>query len=58
MKGCIFYETYEVTVKNVENKIVYYKKNSGVSAPKIFARKSEKGPLPYCKTRAKSEGNN
>jgi hypothetical protein len=25
--------------------------------PNILARKSEEGPLPYCKTRAKLEGN-
>jgi hypothetical protein len=29
-----------------------------VLTPNILARKSEEGPLPYCKIGAKSEGNN
>jgi hypothetical protein len=37
-----FYETYEVTVKEPENETVYYKENSGVSAPNILFRKSGK----------------
>jgi hypothetical protein len=42
-----FYWTYKVTLEKVRNKIVCYKRNSGVSAPNILVRKSEEGPLPY-----------
>jgi hypothetical protein len=40
----------------ISNKMV--QPNGGVSTPNILARKSEEGPLPYYKTRAKLEGNN
>jgi hypothetical protein len=49
--------SFGLTVKKVENKIVCYK-NSGMSTPNVLARKSGEGALPYCKTKAKSEGNN
>jgi hypothetical protein len=34
------------------------KRNSEVSTPNILTRKSEEGPLPYCRTGVESEGNN
>jgi hypothetical protein len=48
---------YEVIVKKVENKIVLQRK-SVVLTPNISAKKSEEGPLPYCKTKAESEAFN
>jgi hypothetical protein len=54
--GISFYETHENIAKNVENKTIL-QRNSGVSTPNILARKSEEGPLPYCRTGAESEGN-
>jgi hypothetical protein len=40
----------------MKNKIAYYIE-IGVVTPNILARKSEEVSLPYCKTRAESEGN-
>jgi hypothetical protein len=54
LKEDLFYWTCKVTVKKVENKIIT---NSAMSTPNILARKSEEGPLPYCKTGAESDGN-
>jgi hypothetical protein len=52
------FQPLKITVKEVENKIAYYKETVGVLEPNILARKSEEGPLPYCKTRNESESNN
>jgi hypothetical protein len=56
MGDASFYETYDATVKEVENKTVLLQRNSAMSTHSILARKSEEGPPPYCRTGAESEG--
>jgi hypothetical protein len=56
MKRCLLYETYEETVMKMKKSVL--QRNSGLSTPNILARKSKEVPLSYCRTGAKSEGNN
>jgi hypothetical protein len=45
--------TYQLIVKNLENKTVYYKKMLIVNK-QYFGQMSESCTLPYCKIEAKS----
>jgi hypothetical protein len=53
-----FSSTYQLIVKKLENKIVYYKETVECRHLIFWPQSQERGPMPYCKTGAKSEGYN
>jgi hypothetical protein len=55
--GGSFYETYEVTVKNMKNKFACYKEIVECQHLIFWPESQEYDLLPYCRTRVKSEGN-
>jgi hypothetical protein len=57
MWKCYTLWNYKVTAKKVENKTYLFQRNYGVATPDVLARKSEEGPLLYCRIRAESEDN-
>jgi hypothetical protein len=58
IQSAYFCETYDVAVKKSGKYNCASESNSGALITNILATKSEKGPLPYCKTRTKLEGFN